>query len=259
MSELQALRQQLKRLSLHTMADILEEEVAKAIKAQTGYSALLERLVAEELAAKADRSINARIAKARFPAIRTLEAFDFSFQPDLPVALIKELARLEFLERAENVILVGPPGTGKTHLASALALKACQARKRVLFSYVPTLLDQLVAATVDRSLGRRLRDLGKLDLLVADELGYLPVDSQRASLFFQLVGHRYERGSIIVTTNKPFDQWGQIFGGDDVMAAAILDRLLHHCHIIVTYGPSYRMKDKLRYARLEESQEAATM
>lgn len=259
MSELQALRQQLKRLSLHTMADVLEEEVDKAIKAQDGYTAFLERLVAGELAAKADRSINARIAKARFPTLRTMESFDFSFQPDLPVALFKELARLEFLERAENVILVGPPGTGKSHLATALALAACQARKRVLFAYVPVLLDQLVAATVDRSLGRRLQDLGKLDLLAADELGYLPMDPQRASLFFQLVSRRYEQGSIIITTNKPFEQWGQVFGGDDVMAAAILDRLLHHCHVIATHGPSYRMKDKLRYARLEEPDEAATM
>ena len=155
MSELQALRQQLKRLSLHTTASVLDEEVDKAIKAQAGYSAFLEQLVADELAAKAGRSINARIAKARFPVIRTLESFDFSYQPDLPVALIKELARLEFLERAENIVLVGPPGTGKSHLATALALKACEARKRVLFAYVPTLLDHLVATTVDRSLGRR--------------------------------------------------------------------------------------------------------
>lgn len=212
MSELQGLKQQLKRLSLHTMAAMLEEELNKAIKAQAGYTAFLERLVGEELAAKTDRSINARVAKARFPAIRTLEAFDFSYQPDLPVAVIKELARLEFLEKAENVVLVGPPGTGKGHLATGIALKACEARKRVLFAYVPTLLDQLVAATVDGSLGRRLHDLGKLDLLVADELGYLPMDPQRASLFFQLVSRRYERGSTVITTNKPFEQWGQVFG-----------------------------------------------
>ena len=112
-----------------------------------------------------------------------------------------------------------------------------------------------MAATADHSLGRRLRDLGKLDLLVADELGYLPMDAQRASLFFQVVSHRYERGATIITTNKPFEQWGQVFGGDQVLAAAILDRLLHHCHIIVTHGPSYRMKEKLRYAGLEAKQD----
>ena len=129
----------------------------------------------------------------------------------------------------------------------------------MLFAPISDLLDQLVAATVDRSLGRRLRDLGKLDLLVLDELGYLPMDTQRASLFFQLVTHRYERGSTLITTNKPFDQWGQVFGGDQVMAAAILDRLLHHCHIIVTHGPSYRMKDKLRYAHLEPPEEETSL
>lgn len=244
MGEVMQLQQQLKRLGLHTMATLLEVEVDKATKSQASYTAFLQRLVEEELVAKTDRSINARIAKARFPTIRTLESFDFGFQPDLPATLIKQLAGLDFLERAENVVAVGPPGTGKTHLLTALALKACEARRRVLFLHAPALLDHLVAATVDGSLGRKLRDLQRLDLLVVDELGYMPVDSRRANLFFQLVSVRYERGSIGVTTNKPFDQWGQIFGGDDVIAAAILDRLLHHCHIIATRGPSYRMKDR---------------
>lgn len=250
MGELGHLREDLKRLGLHTIATVLETEVDKAVKSQASYTSFLERLVGEELVAKVDRSINARIAKARFPAVRTLESFDFAFQPDLPVALVKELARLDFLDRAENICAVGPPGTGKTHLLTALALKACEARKRVLFTHAATLLDQLVACTVDGSLGRRLADLGRLDLLVVDELGYMPMDSRRANLFFQLVSVRYERGSIGVTTNKPFDQWGQIFGGDDVIAAAILDRLLHHSHILVTRGPSHRMKDKASHLEL---------
>lgn len=247
MGEMAYLKENLKRLGMNTVAAILETEVDKAIKSQASYTAFLGRLVEEELAAKVDRSINARIAKARFPAIRTLESFELGFQSDLPIALIKELARLDFLDRAENICAVGPPGTGKTHLLTALALKACEARKRVLFTQATALLDQLVACTVDGSLGRRLADLGRLDFLVVDELGYMPMDSRRANLFFQLVSTRYERGSIGISTNKPFDQWGQIFGGDDVIAAAILDRLLHHSHILVTRGPSYRMKDKERH------------
>lgn len=247
MGEMAYLKENLKRLGMHTVAAILETEVDKAIKSQASYTAFLGLLVEEELVAKVDRSVNARIAKARFPAIRTLESFQFGFQPELPVALIKELARLDFLDRAENICAVGPPGTGKTHLLTALALKACEARKRVLFTQASVLLDQLVACTVDGSLGRRLGDLGRLDFLVVDELGYMPMDSRRANLFFQLVSQRYERGSIGISTNKPFDQWGQIFAGDDVIAAAILDRLLHHSHILVTRGPSYRMKEKERH------------
>lgn len=244
MGEMIHLQEDLKRLGLNTMAALVDSEVDKAVKSQASYTAFLQHLVGEELVAKADRSINARIAKARFPAIRTLDAFDFGFQPRLPVALVKELAGLDFLDWAENICAVGPPGTGKSHLLIGLAVKACEARKRVLFTHAPALLDQLVACTVDGSLGRRLRDLQRLDFLVVDEVGYMPMDSRRADLFFQLVSARYERGSIGVTTTKPFDQWGQVFGGDDVIAAAILDRLLHHSHILLTTGPSYRMKDK---------------
>jgi len=257
MGDLTHLQEDLKRLGLHTMATVVGTEVDKAIKSQASYTAFLERLVEEELVAKADRSINARIAKAGFPAIRTLDAFDFGFQPGLAVAVVKELAGLDFLDRAENICAVGPPGTGKSHLLIGLAIKACEARKRVLFTHAPTLLDHLVACTVDGSLGRRLRDLQRLDFLVVDELGYMPMDSRRADLFFQLVSARYEQGSIGVTTNKPFDQWGQVFGGDDVIATAILDRLLHHSHILVTTGPSYRMKDKVAHLKTAACGDAA--
>jgi len=215
-TDAERLRTSLKRLGLHTVADIFEREAQKAAKAKQSYVGFLAHLIDEELAAKADRSINARIARARFPAIRTLEAFDFAFQPSIPAALIRELAELGFLERAENLLLVGPPGVGKSHVGIAIGLRACAAHKRVLFRAVPDLLD---------------------------ELGYLPMDARRANLFFQLVSRRYEHGSVIVTSNKPFEEWGAIFG-DDVIAAAVLDRLLHHSHIIPITGASYRTKDK---------------
>ena len=208
------------------------------------YTAFLARPVDEEVASKTDRSINARIAKTRFPAIKTLEAFDFSYQPSLSAATIKELGELGFIDHAHNVLFVGPAGTGKTHLSIALGLKACGQRKRVLFTPAMSLLDQMVAEVVSHTLGKMLEALGRLDLLIVDELGYMPIDTQRGNLFFQLVSRRYEKGSIVLSTNKPFDRWGEMFG-DDVIASAILDRLLHHCHIIATNGPSYRIKDKL--------------
>jgi DNA replication protein DnaC len=244
MTEIERIREQLKRLSLHTMAAILETEVEKASRSQVSYTGFLARLVDEEVANKTDRSINARIAKARFPAIKTLESFDFSFQPSLPAAQIKELAELSFIESAHNILFVGPAGTGKSHLSIALGIKACGQRRRVLFTSAMGLLDQLVAAAVSHTLGGTLEMLGRLDLLIVDELGYMPIDTQRSNLFFQMVSRRYEKGSIVLTTNKPFDRWGEMFG-DDVIASAILDRLLHHCHIIPTSGLSYRIKDKL--------------
>lgn len=244
MTEIERIREQLKRLRLHTMAAIFEDEASKASKSQMSYTAFLSRLVDEEMASKTDRSINARIAKARFPAIKTLEAFDFSFQPSLPAPRIKELSQLGFIDRADNILFVGPAGTGKSHLSIALGLKACAQRKRVLFTSAMGLLDQLVAAVVSHTLGKTLEILGRLDLLIIDELGYMPIDTQRGNLFFQLVSRRYEKGSIILNTNKPFDRWGDMFG-DDVIPSTILDRMLHHCHIIPTSGPSYRIKDKL--------------
>jgi len=243
-SESAVLRGQLAKLGLHSMAAQFESEADRAAKSESSYTAYLARLVEVELADKADRSINTRVSRARFPMLRTLEGFDFSFQPGLQAPRVRELASLGFIDQAASVLFVGGPGVGKTHLAIALGLRACQARRSVLFTHAPELLDQLVAADVSHTLGKLLDQLRRLDLVICDELGYLPMDARRANLFFQLVAARYTKGSLLITTNVAFEGWGKLFG-DDVIASAILDRLLHQSHVFAINGPSYRLKDKL--------------
>jgi len=243
MVELEVLKTNLKQLGLRRVEEIFEAEAKRAAKIKMSYTGYLSRLVEEEVLAKTERSVNARIGMAKFPCLKTIEGFDFSFQPSVSELLIKELAELTFLEKAENIILLGPPGVGKTHLAIGFGLKVCAVRKRVLFTQASDLMDELVAALVARGLSERLTGLSRLDLLIIDELGYLPMDKHRANLFFQLVSRRYEQGSVIITSNKSFDRWGEIFG-DEVIAGAVLDRLLHHSHIIAIQGASYRIKDK---------------
>ncbi len=243
MAESHALKEQLLKLGLHTMANQFEAEAERAAQSESTYTSYLARLVEAELADKADRSVNARVHRARFTMVRTLEEFDFTFQPGLSAARVRELANLSFIDQAANVLFIGGPGVGKTHLAVALALRACSARRSVLFTEAVHLLDELVAAEVSHALGKLLDHLRRVDLLVIDELGYLPIDGRRANLFFQLVATRYTKGSIIITSNVAFDGWGRVFG-DEVIASAILDRLLHQSHIFAINGPSYRLKDK---------------
>lgn len=243
MTEIEILKTQLKGLSLHTIGNIFEDEAKKAAKLKLSYTSYLAKLIQEELLVKTDRSINVKIIKAKFPWIKTLESFDFKFQQGINEALIKELAQLGFIEKAENIILAGPPGIGKSHLAIGIAIKACNQRKRVLFINAHALVNDLVASTIDRTLNQKLELLSRLDLIIIDELGYMPMTKEASNLFFLLISRRYESKSIIVTTNKAFQEWGEIFG-DDIIASAILDRLLHHCHIFAITGPSYRTKDK---------------
>lgn len=237
------LAEQLCTLGLSVMAERYQELAEEARKAKSPYPQYLAALVTAQLVARMDRSFKDRLTRARFPALKTLEAFDFGFQPALDETHVRTLAELTFLEKAETVLLVGAPGVGKTHLAIALGVKACGARKRVLFYQVGDLMDQLVLAEAAGTLPGKLVELSRLDLLILDELGYLSLDRRRANLFFQVVSRLYEKGSVIVTTNRRFESWAEIFAGDAVIAGAILDRLLHHRHILAINGPSYRTPD----------------
>ena len=178
---------------------------------------------------------------AGFNSKMKLEEFDFSFQPQIDEKKIRELASLKFLDQHQNTIFLGPPGVGKTHLATAIGIKACQARKRVAFYSVQQIISELTIAQTSASLINFLRKMNRVDLLIIDELGYMELNDTQAGLFFQLISQRYEKGSIIITTNKQPDQWGQIFN-DNVVATAILDRLFHHCHPFIITGKSFRMR-----------------
>lgn len=239
------LAHQLRTLGLYVMAERYLPLSEEATKTKSPYTQYLGALVSAQLSARMDRSFRERVARARFPAVKTLAEFDFTFQPALDERFVRTLATLQFVRETQNVLLVGPPGVGKTHLAIALGVCACQERKRVAFYTVAEMLDHLAVCHTTGLLPKRLVELSRLDLLILDELGYLALDTLRANLFFQVVSRLYEKGSIVLTTNWRFETWAEIFAGDAVIAGAILDRLLHHRHLLAINGPSYRTADIL--------------
>jgi DNA replication protein DnaC len=238
--ELAFLTRALKAPTLRESAGRLAERArAEGWSHEEFLAACLQR----EVAAREAHGGDGRIRAARFPARKSLEDFDYDHARSLKREVIAHLGTLDFITARDNVVFLGPPGTGKTHLAIGLGIRACQAGHRVLFATAAQWVARLADAHAAGTLQAELVRLGRYPLLVVDEVGYIPFEPEAANLFFQLVSARYERASLIVTSNKPFGRWGEVFG-DDVVAAAMIDRLVHHADVVALKGDSYRLKDR---------------
>ena len=238
----------LKQLKLPTMMREYASLAATCSKERADYPTYLLRLVERELLDREQRACQRRIKAARFPVIKTLDTFDFKAQPSINQALVRELMTGEYMDRHENVLLVGNQGTGKTHLACALAFAACGQGRRVRFFAVSELVTHLSEAREERQLQRLQGQLERHDLLLLDELGYVPFSKMGAELLFEVVSRAYERTSLIVTTNLPFEAWTEVMGNER-LTGALLDRLTHRVHILEANGESYRLRESRQRLR----------
>ncbi len=243
MIALEQARQYLESLGIKQAVEVLDNTLDSAASKQLTYPEMLEQLLGAEVETRRERYLSTRTKMAHFPFQRTLEQFDFAFQPPIDERQVKELAGLAFVAEASNILMVGPPHVGKTHLAVALAKKAIERGYGAYFVRAYELMEDLRKARAEHNLDRRLRVYLAPKVLVVDEFGIWPYDREAAAAFFTLVSARYERGSIILTSNKGFGEWGELLG-DTVIASAILDRLLHHSHVLNIRGESYRLREK---------------
>ena len=249
-AQLARIQENLKTLKLYKVNDLIESRLEEASKGNLPYTEFLDNLLSEEVTAKREKNIAMRTSMARFPFVKTLEAFDFGFQPSIDKKRIKELATCRFVANGDNVIFLGPPGVGKTHLAVALGIKAVTEGYRTYFTQAMPLVASLSKAYAENRIEDRLKFYCQPKLLVIDEIGYIPIDRHGAHLFFQLISRRYEKGALILTSNRGFNQWNEIFG-DPVIATAILDRILHHSTTVNIKGNSYRLKEKVKAGLLK--------
>ena len=245
------LRENLKALTLATMARELETQLRQAKENGPGYDEFLLEVTTVELASRAESRLNRRVREAKFPLLKTLEGFDFGAVPELDLRMFRELTAGEFIKARRNVIFLGRSGTGKTHLATVLGIEACRNNYRTRFISCYALVNELIEARQEKDLQRMLARYARFDLLILDELGYIPFSKEGAELLFQVLAERHEKGSVIITTNLGFADWTQIFG-DPVMTAALLDRLTHKAQIIPCSWDSYRLQESLKRQRTGE-------
>ena len=256
MSGIERLHTAMEALSLLEADAVVESHLERAVKEERSYAEFLCDLLEAEIQTRRDRQLEMRLKMAHLPYRKALELFDFAFQPSIEERQIRELQTLRFVHEASNVIFLGPPGVGKTHLAVGLVLEALQAGQSAYFITAHDLVMDLGEAKREGRLSKRLSIYLRPKVLVIDEMGYLPLDEIGATLLFQLISARYERGSIVLTSNKSYGEWGSIFG-DPVLAAAILDRLLHHSTTINIRGESYRLKERKKAGLLPAEERAA--
>ncbi len=230
-------------LGIHKMQEQLEHYIDLVNKGERSFGDALEELIEIEKKNNQLRAENACVKTANFPFVKTMQDFDFDFQPGINKKELLELSNLGFIDRQENILFVGSSGVGKTHLATAIGVASARARYSTYFVTFESLMSQLKKALLENRLEARMKFFSKYKVLIIDEIGYMPIDQDSANLFFQVIAKRYEKHCTIITTNTPFSKWGEIFGSP-TLANAVLDRLLHHSQIVSIKGPSYRLKEK---------------